>query len=116
MDEEKSPIRIAWGRFRRDRMALLGITILFMVVFLAIFAPLLSPHHPYEMDVTKRLRPPGTPGYLLGADEAGRDILSRLLWGGRISWSAVVPVLAATLVSIVIGLVAGTTVAGSIRY
>ena len=117
MDEEKSQVRIAWGRFRRDRMALLGITILFIVVFLAIFAPLLSPHHPYEMDVTKRLRPPGTPGYLLGADEAGRDILSRLLWGGRISWlprlcrywrrrsyrlsSAWSP---------------GTTVAGSIRY
>ena len=67
--------------------------------------------------LTKRLRPPGTPGYLLGADEAGRDILSRLLWGGRISWlprlcrywrrrsyrlsSAWSP---------------GTTVAGSIRY
>jgi ABC-type dipeptide/oligopeptide/nickel transport system permease subunit len=106
--KKKSQVRIAWGRFRRDRMALLGGTILFIVVFLAIFAPLLSPHHPYEMDVTKRLRPPGTPGYLLGADEAGRDILSRLLWGGRISLvTAVVPVLAATLVSLVIGLVAG---------
>jgi peptide/nickel transport system permease protein len=89
-------------------MALLGGTILCIVALLAIFAPLLSPHHPYEMDVTKRLRPPGTSGYVLGADEAGRDILSRLLWGGRISLvTAVVPVLAATLVSLVIGLLAG---------
>ena len=105
---KKSPLRIAWGRFRRDRMALLGGTILCIVALTAIFAPLLSPHHPYEMDVTKRLRPPGTPGYVLGADEAGRDILSRLLWGGRISLvTAVVPVLAATLVSIIIGLLAG---------
>lgn len=105
---KKSQLRIAWGRFRRDRMALLGGTILCIVTLTAIFAPLLSPHHPYEMDVTKRLRPPGTAGYVLGADEAGRDILSRLLWGGRISLvTAVVPVLAATLVSIVIGLLAG---------
>ena len=105
---KKSQLRIAWGRFRRDRMALLGGTILCTLVFMAIFAPLLSPHHPFEMDVTQRLRPPGTPGYVLGTDEAGRDILSRLLWGGRISLvTAVVPVLAATLVSIVIGLLAG---------
>ena len=104
---KKSQLRIAWGRFRRDRMALLGGTILCTLVFMAIFAPLLSPHHPFEMDVTQRLRPPGTPGYVLGTDEAGRDILSRLLWGGRISLvTAVVPVLAATLVSIVIGLLA----------
>jgi ABC-type dipeptide/oligopeptide/nickel transport system permease subunit len=105
---KKSQLRIAWGRFRRDRMALLGGTLLCMLVFMAILAPLLSPHHPFEMDVTQRLRPPGTPGYVLGTDEAGRDILSRLLWGGRISLvTAVVPVLAATLVSIVIGLLAG---------
>ena len=105
---KKSQLRIAWGRFRRDRMALLGGTILCTLVLMAILAPLLSPHHPFEMDVTQRLRPPGTPGYVLGTDEAGRDILSRLLWGGRISLvTAVIPVLAATLVSIVIGLLAG---------
>ena len=75
---------------------------------MAVLAPLLAPHHPYEMDVTKRLSPPGTPGYILGVDEAGRDILSRLLWGGRVSLvTAVVPVLAAALVSVVIGLLAG---------
>jgi peptide/nickel transport system permease protein len=88
-------------------MALLGDDFLHRGVYGG-FAPVLSPHHPYEMDVTQRLRPPGTPGYLLGTDEAGRDILSRLLWGGRISLvTAVVPVLAATFVSIVIGLLAG---------
>ncbi len=106
--EKKSPLRIAWDRFYRDKMALLGGTIIAAMVLMALFAPYLSPYHPYEMDVTKRLRPPGTPGYILGADESGRDIFSRLVWGGRISLvTAIVPVLAASLVSIVIGLVAG---------
>jgi peptide/nickel transport system permease protein len=89
-------------------MALLGGTIFFAVAAMAVLAPVLAPHHPYEMDVTRRLSTPGTPGYILGADEAGRDILSRLLWGGRVSLvTAVVPVLAAALVSVVIGLLAG---------
>lgn len=106
--KKKSQLRIAWGRFRRDKMALLGGTIFFAVAAMAGLAPVLAPHHPYEMDVTKRLSTPGTPGYILGADEAGRDILSRLLWGGRVSLvTAVVPVLAAALVSVVIGLLAG---------
>jgi peptide/nickel transport system permease protein len=89
-------------------MALLGGTILLAVALMAILAPYLSPHDLYEMEVSKRLSPPGTPGYVLGADEAGRDILTRLLWGGRVSLvTAIVPVLAAALVAIVIGLVAG---------
>ncbi len=106
--KKKSQLRIAWGRFYRDKMALLGGSMIVLVAVLAIFAPYLSPHDPYGMDITKRLRPPGTPGYVLGADESGRDILSRLMWGGRISLvTAIVPVIAAAMVSIVIGLVAG---------
>ena len=108
MDQEKIPVTYRLGPFSSRSHGPAGGTILCTLVFMAIFAPLLSPHHPFEMDVTQRLRPPGTPGYVLGTDEAGRDILSRLLWGGRISLvTAVVPVLAATLVSIVIGLLAG---------
>jgi peptide/nickel transport system permease protein len=79
LTKKKSQLRIAWGRFYRDKMALLGSTIIVTITLMAIFAPYLSPYNPYEMDITKRLRPPGTPGYLLGADESGRDIFSRLL-------------------------------------
>ena len=105
---KKSQLRIAWGRFCRDKMALLGGTILFAVTLMAVFAPYLSPHDPFEMDITKRLRPPGTPGYVLGADESGRDIFSRLLWGGRISLvTAIVPVVTASVVALGIGLAAG---------
>ena len=105
---QKSLWRLAWGRLRRDTMALLGGFVLIIMVLLAVLAPYLAPHNPYEMDVAKRLSPPGTPGYLLGADEAGRDMLSRLMWGGRVSLvTAVVPVLAAALVAMGIGLVAG---------
>lgn len=70
--KKKSQLRIAWGRFYRDKMALVGGTIIVAVTLMAIFAPYLSPHHPYDMDVSKRLRPPGTPGYILGVDESGR--------------------------------------------
>ncbi len=105
---KKSQLRIAWGRFCRDKMALLGGTLIVAVTLLAILAPYLAPYDPYEMNVAKRLRPPGTPGYVLGTDESGRDILSRLMWGGQVSLvTAVTPVFAAALVSIVIGLVAG---------
>ena len=60
--KKKSQLRIAWGRFYRDKMALLGGTMIVVVALMAVFAPYLSPHDPYGMDITKRLRPPGTPG------------------------------------------------------
>lgn len=107
-DRKHSQISIAWQRFRRDRMALLGAAIIAVVALAAVFAPFVAPHDPLEMQITKRLAPPGTPGYLLGADESGRDILSRLIYGGRVSLVvAVTPVIVAAAVSILIGLVAG---------
>ena len=86
-----------------------GIAVLAIIVFSAIFAPLLTPYDPAVGDIAKRLLPLGTPGHLLGTDEQGRDMLTRLMYGGRISLlSAIVPVAAATVVALVLGLVAGS--------
>lgn len=69
----------------RDRLAVLGIIILFLLILTAVFAPLIAPFDPYEMNLGGNLKPPGVDGHLLGTDELGRDIFSRLIYGSRIS-------------------------------
>ena len=72
--------------FLRGWQAWLGIAILAGVALLAIFASALAPYNPEAIDILNRLKPPSAAsGHLLGTDEVGRDILSRLLYGGRIS-------------------------------
>lgn len=73
-----------------NKGAVFGLIMVLGVIFSAIFAPLISPHDPILQDVEKRLLPPwgqvGTdPNYLLGTDQLGRDIVSRLIYGARIS-------------------------------
>ena len=94
--------------FIRDRQALAGLVIVAIAGGAAAAAPLISAWDPLKSVEVDRLSPPGTPGYLLGTDEQGRDILSRLIWGGRISLLVgVVPTVAAGLVALFLGLVAG---------
>jgi peptide/nickel transport system permease protein len=69
----------------RDRLAVLGIIILALLILTAVFAPLIAPFDPYEMNLGENLKPPGIDGHLLGTDELGRDIFSRLIYGSRIS-------------------------------
>ncbi|WP_316572457.1 ABC transporter permease [Neobacillus sp. YIM B06451] len=69
----------------RNRLAAIGLTIIAVMVFIAIFAPLLAPYHPNKMDVANSLAVPGSEGHLLGTDNYGRDLLSRLIYGARIS-------------------------------
>jgi peptide/nickel transport system permease protein len=104
----RNPTWDALRRLRRDTMALAGIAFLLLVVLVSLLAPVLAPRDPIETNLSQRLAPIGAPGYPLGADELGRDILSRLIWGGRISllvgFSAVT---VAMLLGIVIGLATG---------
>ena len=94
--------------FIRDRQALAGLVIVAIAGGAAAAAPLISPWDPLKSVEVDRLSPPGTPGYLLGTDEQGRDILSRLIWGGRISLLVgIVPTVTAGLVALFLGLVAG---------
>jgi peptide/nickel transport system permease protein len=70
--------------------------VLLVIVGAAVFAPWLAPADPYKASMLRRLLPVGSPGYLLGTDELGRDLLTRLMYGGRTSLLiGVLPVLCA---------------------
>lgn len=95
-----------WRRFTSNKLAVLGLIIIGLLVFVAIFADLLAPHSPVAGDLANaRLLPMGSPGYLLGTDDQGRDILSRLIFGSR--WTLYVVLLVAIL-SAPVGLLVGT--------
>jgi peptide/nickel transport system permease protein len=82
--------------------------LLLLVTAGAVLAPRVAPYDPYDVDQTLRLHPIGTPGHLLGTDELGRDVFSRLLWGGRTSLPlAVIPTVIALGLGAVLGLTAG---------
>jgi peptide/nickel transport system permease protein len=95
-------------RLKRDRLTIGVAIVLLLIIALAVFAPWAATHDPLQGSVLRRLKPVGTPGYLLGTDEAGRDIWSRLVSGGRLSLiCGITPVLLATLIGGTLGLVAG---------
>lgn len=104
----RSKLALAWRAMRRDKAAVASALLLVVVVLIAVFAPLLAPDDPLEGDPTLRLGGIGTPGHLLGLDGQGRDILSRLIYGGRYSLTvAVVPVLCAAPIALAIGMLSG---------
>ena len=72
-------------RFRRKTTALIGLSILVLVVLSAAFAPMLTRYEPARIAPRVALQPPGTEGHLLGTDHFGRDQLTRILHGGRVS-------------------------------
>ncbi|SEL66231.1 peptide/nickel transport system permease protein [Blastococcus sp. DSM 46786] len=85
----------------------LAVGVLVLLVLTAVFAPLIAPADPYLVDLSASLAPPG-PGHLLGADDSGRDILSRLVYGARTSLLGPLAVVAiSTVVGVAVGLVAG---------
>lgn len=104
----RSQLSMTLRALRRDRMAVLGGLIIVAVVAMSAMAPWLSPYDPTAGDGAMRLKPPGTPGHPFGLDDQGRDILSRVIWGGRISITVgIAPVVVSGLVSLVLGLSAG---------
>ena len=95
-------------RLKRDRLTIGEAIVLSLIIALAVFAPWAATHDPLQGSVLRRLKPVGTPGHLLGTDETGRDIWSRLVYGGRLSLvCGITPVLLATLIGGTLGLVAG---------
>ena len=98
---------LAWHAYAKDKAAVGALIFLAVVVLLSILAPYISPHDPTEA-VGTRGGLPGTDGLILGGDMDGRDMLSRLLWGGRVALLVgVVPTAAATFIAVVLGLIAG---------
>ena len=93
---------------RRDPVFWLSAAALGLILLAAVFAERLSPYGPNEQDILKRLQPPGIPGHVLGTDEVGRDILSRLIHGARISLLiGVIAVGVSCPLGVLVGLVAG---------
>ena len=105
------PISGAFIKLRR--LPIIPLFVISVIVFVAIFAPFVAPHHPLLADFEKRNVPPvwdveGTSDYLLGGDHIGRDVLSRIIYGARISLLVAVTVLiAGTLFGTVLGIAAG---------
>ena len=95
-------------RFGRDPVAMAALAVVLVLVLVAIFGPWLAPADPYQSAMLQRLKPFGTPGFPLGSDELGRDMLSRLIVGTRLSlFMGITPVLCAFAIGASIGIVAG---------
>ena len=83
-------------------------TILLAIALAIVFAGAIAPHDPYHGSILRRLKPIGTPHFPLGTDELGRDMLTRLLYGGRLSWFlGITPVAVATVIGASLGIAAG---------
>ena len=96
------------GRVAKDRVTLFFGAVVILIMMSAILAPLLAPQSPYSASMMMRLKPIGTEGHLLGTDETGRDMLSRILYGGRLSlFMGITPVIYALIVGGALGIVAG---------
>lgn len=107
MSLSRSSLLYTFRRFRKNTMALVGLFFLALEVLIAIFAPFLAPRNPYELNVAQTLRPPDFE-YLFGTDELGRCVLSRVIYGARISLMiGLLTSIIATLIGIIIGCLAG---------
>lgn len=95
-------------RFMRDKVAVGAGLVAGGLILMAVFAPWIAPQDPLDGSMMDRLSPIGTEGYPLGADELGRDMLSRLIYGARLSlFMGVTPVLIAFFIGSAIGIAAG---------
>lgn len=99
---------VAWRRFKRNRLATISLVFVSMLVLIAIFAPLLAPYEFDDTDYIARRVGIGAEGHLLGTDELGRDVLSRLIYSVRTALVIAIGAEAVALVlAIAVGLVAG---------
>jgi len=96
-----------WKRFRKNRLALAGAFIVILLFIVALFASLVSPYDPGQIDIKRVLQAP-TAAHVFGTDALGRDVFSRMIWGSRISLMVgFVAVGIATLIGIFLGALAG---------
>jgi peptide/nickel transport system permease protein len=95
-------------RLRRNPLAVLSFTVLVTATLVALLAPWLAPYAPEQTDFANTFAPPGTPGHLLGTDDLGRDVLSRIILGLRASLEVgLLAVATALLIGVPLGLAAG---------
>jgi peptide/nickel transport system permease protein len=96
------------ARLITDKVAMAAACVLLLILLAALLAPLVAPTDPYAGSMIRRLKAVGSPGYPLGSDELGRDMLTRLIYGGRLSlMMGVLPVVIAFVIGSTIGVLAG---------
>jgi peptide/nickel transport system permease protein len=106
-------VRALLRSLRRARLAPIGLLVMLALLLSAAFAGLVAPHDPNQVDVVQRLKPPawlpdGTLEYALGTDSVGRDVFSRVIYGGRIALAvSLASVLVSGVLGVVLGLVSG---------
>lgn len=97
-----------FARLVRDKVAMFAAFVILCLLIMAVFGPWITPADPYAASIMKRLKPIGFEGYPLGTDELGRDMLSRLMVGARLSlFMGITPVLLAFMIGSTIGIIAG---------
>lgn len=107
LGRSQRPAVVALTRLFKNPSGMIGLSLILLVVLAAIFAPLLAPYDPIELNTPDRLQGPST-SHLAGTDQYGRDTLSRIIYGGRTSLAvAFTSILLATLVGGLLGLLAG---------
>lgn len=105
--ESRLPFIEVLGRLKRHRLAMIGAAIILVLVFVAVFAPFIAPHDPIEQNLANRLLPPN-PEHLLGTDNLGRCILSRLIYGTQVSLQIGIIVVGITsIIGVMLGVIAG---------
>lgn len=97
-----------WNKLKRNKSAIFGLILIVFVVFVALFGPMFMSKNPAEMDFTNINMKPGTPGFPLGSDGIGRDLLTRLVYGARVSIIVAIGGMAlGAAIGIIIGLISG---------
>ncbi len=105
--QSASPRKLAWIRFRRNRLAMLGLITIIVLVVVAVLASVIAPFSPTKIDAKAFGKPPSAT-HLLGTDGSGRDVLSRLMYGARVSLSVgLVAVSIYLTIGTVLGAIAG---------
>jgi peptide/nickel transport system permease protein len=105
--EQEKLRHLFWKRFRKNGLALVGALIVIFLFIIALMAPVISPYDPGQINIKRVLQEP-TAKHIFGTDSLGRDVLSRMIWGSRISLLVgFVAVGIATLIGIFLGALAG---------
>jgi peptide/nickel transport system permease protein len=106
-EELTPPWKEAWLAFYKNRLALAGLGIVVLFIFIAIIAPWIAPYSYKEQILTERMQPPSSKHWF-GTDDFGRDIFTRILYGARISlWVGFFSVLGSVVIGTLLGIVAG---------
>ncbi|MFV0520645.1 MAG: oligopeptide ABC transporter permease [Lachnospirales bacterium] len=102
-EEVANPWKVFWGRYKKNKVAVIALIVFLILALLAIFAPFLTPYDRDYIDLVQKFKPPSSEHWL-GTDIVGRDYFTRMLYGGRISLTVG---LVAALVSVAIGVAVG---------